>query len=226
MDDSLKLTGGGTPDNWFFRLTEDTCEFIWNPQLIKAFVLQLKTQLELENMNEKESNRPDAQEPSSTAQEVRQADMPDFPVYSDRFYATYDPVTGKYTSNLMENQNEKEPNRPDTQEPSSTAQEVRQAEHGDKTAAATASGLGEGTAKPSSFSKVVNIKVDDIEDLVPRLETMLDMAKKGLLTDFVAVYDLGGEPSFTISYRSRNRFRVIGMLQTVLQHLVDKFELI
>lgn len=122
--------------------------------------------------------------------------------------------------------NEKESNRSDAEKLACAAQEVRQVELGDKGVENAAQSTGERIVQSAAFSKVVNIRVDDIDNITPMLENLVDLSKKGLITDYVAVYYSGGEPAFALSYRARNRFRVIGMLQTVLQHLVDKFELV
>jgi len=45
--------------------------------------------------------------------------------------------------------------------------------------------------------KLVDIKKADNEDLIPRLEKLLEYAKEARLHDFACVYYLDDEPSFT-----------------------------
>lgn len=41
----IKLVGGVNPTNWFFRFVNETQQFEWNPDLVKAFVIALEKQV-------------------------------------------------------------------------------------------------------------------------------------------------------------------------------------
>lgn len=69
--------------------------------------------------------------------------------------------------------------------------------------------------------KLVNIKHFDSEDIVTRLERLLNLAKEDRLHDFACVYFLDDEPSYTHSYRVTNRIRLIGHLTILLRHIMD-----
>lgn len=69
--------------------------------------------------------------------------------------------------------------------------------------------------------KLVNINAHDTEDLVPRLERILDLAKEGRVTDFASVYFQDGEPSYAVSYRSANRVKMLGMAVVLQKFFTD-----
>jgi hypothetical protein len=67
----------------------------------------------------------------------------------------------------------------------------------------------------------------DTEDLVQKLESLLEMAKKGEIINFASIYfSTQGEPHMTVSYRERDRYRVVGLLTILTNELASKFEII
>lgn len=73
--------------------------------------------------------------------------------------------------------------------------------------------------------KIISIKKHDTDDLVPRLERILELARENRLCDFAAVYYLNDEPSFTLSYRARSRIRLIGHLEVLKKALLDLIDI-
>lgn len=74
--------------------------------------------------------------------------------------------------------------------------------------------------------KLVDIKKADNEELIPRLEKLLEYAKENRLHDFACVYYLDDEPSFTHSYRVANKIRLIGHLMVLTQGIMDSIEIV
>jgi hypothetical protein len=54
-------------------------------------------------------------------------------------------------------------------------------------------------------------------DVIERLTNMLEAAKAGEISDFVAVFIKNGEPQFSHAYCVQRRLQIIGALD-VLQH--------
>jgi hypothetical protein len=64
----------------------------------------------------------------------------------------------------------------------------------------------------------------DADDLVPRLERLLAEAKEGKIRSLAAVYYHSGEPSYTLSYRTRDRIPLVGLLAVLQNHLMELIE--
>jgi len=73
--------------------------------------------------------------------------------------------------------------------------------------------------------KLVDIKKADNDDLIPRLEALLNYAKENRLNDFACVYYLDDEASFTHSYRTKNKIRLIGHLVVLIEWLLRSIDI-
>lgn len=69
---------------------------------------------------------------------------------------------------------------------------------------------------------ITPLEKDAINDLVPRLERILQLTKEGKITDFLCVYYNENEPSFSHSFKEKGRLRLIALMQIMLQNLISK----
>lgn len=66
--------------------------------------------------------------------------------------------------------------------------------------------------------KVIEPDVYTNEDVVARLERLLELAKSGNLTDYMMVYYQDREPGFSHSYRSFKKDGLVGLMMIMISN--------
>jgi hypothetical protein len=73
--------------------------------------------------------------------------------------------------------------------------------------------------------KVVDILKKDSDDLVPKLEKLLDLAKQNRISNFVSIYfDSESCPCYSMSYRDKDRLKIVGLLGVMIDYFNKFFQ--